>query len=302
MTTRKLNFPTSIFEEIEAEVLVKEYGDMNFAEIVPVNPVSPTIESLGNLTVDYTGKAGRVTGKYGEKLNTVGFTAEKDSSKVFDFGFAVPIDLEDIRAAESQSNIDPIQVKMDAAMFVYRKSLYDVAMTGGDIDGLAGLANLPEGTGNNQIRTANAIGGKWNASGKTASQIADDLLLGYNNALTQTDNARKPDTLVMPLTAFTIANSKRLDGGLGLSAMQIFLNGVRDSGGGEVTVRTNLAFKTDMLFYQFSTDVLRMNMAQSIQFHDQQDEGLGYIVPVHYRFSGVQVRNFPAFAKVKDIL
>ncbi len=307
MTQKRPNFPSDTFETLENEVLTQEYPDMNFAELIPVNPVGENTETLANLTVDFTGKAKPVTGKMGEKLNVVNAVFGKDSTAVYDFGFAIEVDLADIRAS-ALGNIDILQEKMRAGRFAYQKSLYDMALTGNSDLGVQGLLNLPTQAGQatleaGKIRSsASNVNGGWLASGTTAQQIASDLTAGYSACLTQTLNARSPNTIIMPLAAFIHANSIRLDGGLGVTAMASFLNGVRDSGKPVPTVRTNAGVGRDVLFYDFDPLVVRMNMAQELRFFEEQWDGLGYQVPAHFRFSGVQVRNVHAIHRRTGIV
>ena len=302
MTQKRPNFPSDTFETLENEVLTQEYPDMNFAELIPVNVVGENTETLANLTVDFTGKAKPVTGKMGEKLNVVNAVFGKDSTAVYDFGFAIEVDLADIRAS-ALGNIDILQEKMRAGRFAYQKSLYDMALTGNDDLGVTGLLNLPTqmGTGDLAAGTIRASASKGVWADATAQAIADDLTAGYSACLTQTLNSRAPDTLIMPLAAFITANTKRLDGGLGVTALASFLNGVRDSGKPVPTVRTNAGVGNDVLFYDFDPLVVRMNMAQELRFFEEQWTGLGYQVPAHFRFSGVQIRNVHALHRLVGV-
>ena len=299
MAQANLKFPTDAFEVLEAEVKTQEMASVDVTEIIPIVQVNPNAETLGNLSVAFQGKAGHVTGKPGEKLNTIEFTASKATTKVFDLGFAIPIDLADIRSA-SMGNLDSSRIKMEGSRVVYDTSIYDLALTGGDVEGLTGLSNLPAGTAEGQVSTTTQ-NRKWAAENTTAEMILTDMLECYNRTATQTDNVRPADTMILPLSALITANSKFLANS-SQTAMQAFRQAVQEGTGRSLIVRTNAAFGNEMLMYQFDRDVLRMNVAQTIRYLEEERDGLGYLIPVHYRYSGLQVRNSFAMARTRGFV
>lgn len=300
MAQHRVKFPADQFEILETEVKTQERAPSGFSELIPLVQVDANAETLGNLTVEFSGKAGRVTGKAGEVLNTIDFTASKATTKVFDLGFAIPIDLTDIRSA-ALGNLDSSRIKMEGSLEVHDESLYDLAMTGSDVEGLTGLANIPEGTGVGQV-SVTTVPKNWDLPDTTGDDILNDLMECYNRTATQTKNRRPADTLVMSLPALILANGKRVTGASGRTAMQEFRQAVLEGTGRTLMVRTDHSFNGELLMYQFDRDVLRLNVAQVIRYLEEQWAGLGYIIPVHYRYSGLQIRNSFAFAKSKGIL
>ena len=208
MTTPNLNFPTSAFEQIESTIRLAPRGTIDFARLVPINVVSEATESIAQIEVDYTGKSSLITGESGESLNLIGFTANKSDIGIMDIGHAIQFNDKDIRTANA-GNVNAITVKTEAANKIGEQALYDIAMTGTieGVTGLVGLTNLPTGTGKNDVTVITAPK-VWSAAGTTAQNIADDLLNGFNLAWSQTKGMLPPNRLVLPLTAFTIANQK----------------------------------------------------------------------------------------------
>ena len=302
MPTPNLAFPTSAYNQIEEDIKIAPRGAIDFARLVPVNPVSEAIESISTITVDYTGKSKLITGDAGEKLSLIGFTASKQDMNIMDIGHAIQFNLKDIRSALA-GNVNSMQVKMQGAVKIGEKALYDIAMTGEieGVSGLFGLSNIPTGSSKNQVSLA-TVTKRWDDTTTTANSIADDLLRGYNLAATQTDGFRPPTRLVLPLAAAQIANQKRLDGGLGVTAMQLFMNGLRDTNSPPVEVFSNTSFETSMLFYHAVTDVLRMNVAHGYRFTQPIPEHHGFSVATNARVSGLQIFDYAAFACSKGLL
>ena len=84
--------------------------------------------------------------------------------------------------------------------------------------------------------------------------------------------------------------------------MALFRQSLRESGISDLTVIAEESFKTSMLFYSATPDVLRMNVAHGFRAGRPLEALSGYAVAWKARVSGLQVLDYAAFGRVNTIL
>ena len=295
-----LESPTTLLTQIEAGYHLQEAPDFDFTQLVPIRQVAPTTESVMSFAVTLKGEAKLLSGIPGEKLNSVDFKAKSTTASISDWGLEYNISQADIRAGVENGNLDPLEIKVESAFNAYRRSIQRLVLTGNDDLGAKGLMNM---TGFSSTAVNANTGKKWNDPTKTAQSIVDDLVGAFTSVLTQTQSARRANTVVMHESMYILMASKRFDGGLGITALDAFeQTAARMNGGVLPTIILNSEFKTDILVYSYDPAVLSMYMAQPLVFFPEQPEGLGFKRPAMFRVSPIQIRNNYAFHKLTNVL
>ena len=298
--TYNLESPTTLLTQIEAGYHLQEAPDFDFTQLIPIRQVAATTESVMSFAVKLTGEATLLSGIPGEKLNSVDFNAKSTTAQISDWGLEYNITQADIRAGVENSNIDPLDIKVESAFNAYRRSIQRLVLTGNDDLGAKGLMNM-DGFTSTSVQANSGL--KWNATGKTAQSMVNDLVGAFSAVIAQTQSARRANTVVMHESMYILMATTRFDGGLGITALESFeQTATRMNGGVTPTIVLNTEFKTDILVYSYDPAVLSMYMATPLVFFPEQPDGLGFKRPAMFRVSPIQIRNNFAFHKLTNVL
>ena len=302
MTDIVTNINNSVkqFDRYTNEVLVTESANMQFARLFPIVQVPETTETLGDISVGFTGRAGLNTGKLGEVIPTVGVVYGSEKIQVWDLAFKIAWEDRDIRATNDPQS--PYNVSEDLALAggdAYSKSLFELAMTGNGIQGVNGLATLPTGdeTDDNSNTLVRTTAADKTIALSTGAEILGILNAGYSAIQLQTGETRFATRIVMSTAAYMRATTEFV-GTSSETALAAFNRNLREQGKPVPLTVGSIAITNEILFYDADPRVLRMLMAQPLRYTDPDRQDNGYTRVGKYRFSGLQVRNGLAMHKI----
>jgi len=171
-------------------------------------------------------------------------------------------------------------MKAAAAREAHERLVDEIGSLGDANTGLAGFLN------NANVPQASALNGTWSVA--TADQIIEDMNDSVTQMINSTNAVEAPDTIILPIDAFTIVNQRRIPD-TEITVLQFFLRNnawirnvdhwYRCTGAG--------AGATDrMVTYRRDPSKMELHIPQEFETFPVQEIGLRYEVPTHSRIGG----------------
>ncbi len=304
-----LSFPTTTMTQIQNELYRQEKVDFNYLQLVPFrNDISPSAPTILALTVETTGEATPIVGKSGETIKKVAFTATDRSINVLNMALSYDIDLPDILASQSSGNLDVLREKAAGMFEGFEAGTHRMLIEGNAKLGIQGLTNfdLDDAYESDSPATFEAMTGTAASQGVAATSKAENLVRVVTNAITacrtQTQGARNPNTIVLPLKAYDALVDTRFPNSANYTALDAILaSSAVKLGGQALTIIPSPYLETDMLVYSFDERVAHYFQAMPLTILPNQPNGVGFTVPGFSRITPYMVRNPRAFHRVKGV-
>lgn len=278
-------------EHIKAATYDVKYPELTYDKVFPVsNEVNPGMTHITFQTFDQKGMA-KVVMNYAGDLPRVDITGEETTVPVRTLGAAFGYTIDEINASKVV-NRQLDRRRANAARKAIEELMNRIAWLGDAASGLLGVfthPNIPAGS-------AVDIGGGVTAwSGKTPTQIRDDINLGFKNIFTTTKMVEKADTLCLPPAQYAMILEKALSTDNSLTIAKWFVQNspwiasldriiavpeLAGAGPGGVDVA---------LFMTSRDDKCQVEIPQDVFFHEAEKRSLEYITDVTARYAGLNV-------------
>lgn len=302
-------FLVSQLSYIESEVYKIQYPDIRYPSLVPVdteaNPWSPSVTYY---SFDTKGQAKWINGR-GQDIPNADVQRAKFETAVNMGGIGYEYTMEELAQAQMlRRNLSAD--KGDAARLAAEQFIDQVAMFGDTSVGYSGLANSGDVTVG---EAPNGAAGSPLWSKKTADEMLADTDAALSGVWTQSNTVELADTLLLPLTAFTKANSTRITN----ESSDTVLSFIRKNN--IYTARTGRPLMIEpvrgldtagtggtgrMIAYKRDPRVVKMHMPMPFRFVSQlyPVAPLTWHVPGIFRVGGVDVRRPGAFRYMDGIV
>jgi hypothetical protein len=179
--------------------------------------------------------------------------------------------------------------RMMAARDIVERTLDDVWFNGNAATGLQGLLNL-SGASTYTVALGASASKLWDT--KTPDEIVADLNGITNSIVTATKEVYAPDTIVLPLTAYTLITSKRMGIGSDTTIMDHFLKVspyIKNIFATHKSELSGAGSTRRMVCYRRDPNVLLGLLPQPFEMLAPQAEMYEVVTPCHARTGGVIV-------------
>ena len=284
-----LAFVTGQRSHIETEVMKREYPEIRYSELIPVDTSAADFApSVTFFSQDHTGKAKFINGK-GNDVPLVNLTRTKFEQTVNMGGIGYEFSLEEIGAAQ-QMNINLSNEGAEAARQAYEQHVDEVAFLGETELGVEGLLNM---TGINSV----AATGVFTGTTLTAQQILADINGQITAVHASTLGIDMIDTLLMPLQVYGDLATRQLAPESDTTIMDFIQrkNMYTVSTGRPLTIAGTHRLTDTMVMYKRDPKVVKMHMPMPLRFIAPQAIGLSITTLGMYRFAPVNIRRPGAF-------
>jgi hypothetical protein len=194
-------FVTPALYRTHARVFETKYPAFDYAGLVPVN-TDGDMWDIGTLVYsgDIAGAASYIAGK-GFDIPNVGINFAQGTSAFHLAGAGYELSLQEVNRA-ARMNVQLDTRKASAARMVADKFVYDRVISGSTEKNTTGLIN------NASVPQANAPTGTWATA--TPAQMLADVNTGLNDVITNSKETALPNALLLPTSAFLVANNTQL--------------------------------------------------------------------------------------------
>ena len=185
-------------------VFEEKFPAFDYASYIPVNE-DGDMWDVGTIVTSMTGPIGRadyISAKAFDIPN-VGSQASQATSNFYLAGAGFETSLQEVNRASKMGISLPTKAASDARK-VMEKFIYDRAMTGSTEKGFKGLIN------NATVPTAAAPTGTWATA--TPDQMLGDVDAALTDVYVNTKETELADSVLLPTSAFLIANRKQVTG------------------------------------------------------------------------------------------
>jgi hypothetical protein len=298
--SRRLDRAESVFFARETEyVKTKTYDakspDLKGLRLIPqAGDVPVGVEEITYRRYFEAGEA-KIIADYAKDFPRVDVFAEEFTSKVVDIGDSYGYSIKEIRASmRSGKRLD--QRRALAARRTIERKLNAVSLRSDPEGGTYGLLDYPGVT--EATLPADGAGGSRRWADKSVDQILRDINVMLDAVIVPTNGIEAPDTLLLPLNAFTKLTNTRL-GDNTISLMKYirdnfpqitkidWLNELKDVGAGGLNRIFIGKFDGDHLEHQIISDFEQL---------ETEHEGGEYTIPCMATTGGVIVYYPAAFA------
>lgn len=264
-----------------------KYAELKGRQVVPVSfDAGPGAEAIKYEQYDSVAVA-KLISSYADDLPRADVKGAEFISPVKSLGASYGYSVQEVRAAR-MANKPLEQRRANAAKRGILQKENDIIMFGDSTVGLKGFLNgsavplvvLPnDGTGSSIL---------W--STKTPDQIIRDMNSVMNSIVTVSKGVEQPDTLLLPLTAYTYVASTPRSSTSDTTILEYFklnnpfvkdvgwLNELETAGGS--SLRRMVAYKRD-------PEKLTAEIPQDFEQFPEQERGLEFVIPCHSRIGGV---------------
>lgn len=228
----------SIYLARQLELIVKgayetKYGPIKSPRLISYNTGTP--RGVVNLTKKAIDSAGEpmIERDDSDQLPMIGLKMSPVTMGFFNMQLGY--DFTDQEVAQAMYAGEPLQaMKATATRRAFERKLDIIAFYGEKVSGVKGMLNLASTTS-----YSTPVTGAGGTSKKWTDKASDDILLDLNAAgdaiIVGTDEVEEPDTWLIPLDAYNIANTRRI--GDGTSEMVLsFFKRTRDLATGQAPI------------------------------------------------------------------
>ncbi len=258
-----------------------QYPEYRGRRFVPASddPTPSGAETITYLQYDRVGMA-RLIASYADDLPRSDVLGVEFTSRVKSIGASFGYNIQEIRAGAMMNRSLPA-MKAFAARQTLEEKIDEVIAIGNSASGLTGMIN------NASVPSASVSGGVW--SGKTGDQIVADINEQLSTMLAATRGIEMPDTLLMPITGYSLISTKARSTGTDLTVLEYIKKSFPNltlidhwyrlpGAGSGATDR--------MVMYKRSPMKLFYEVPQEVEFLSPEVRGLEFIVAGHARVGG----------------
>lgn len=280
---------TSQLTHIEREAFAVKYPDITYPELVPVDTsANQWAKSVTYWSTDMRGKAEWLNGR-AHDVPLADIAREKFETAVQMAGIGYDYTLEEINQSRYLGQNLTADKSM-AARRAYEEMVERIAFFGDTTKGFTGLTN-------NASVTVAAAAAAW--SGATVAQILGDINGAITGIWTASKTVELADTILLPLTQFSLLTTKQLDATIDSNLMSYIIknNIYTAQTGSPLKIRAmrqlataGASSATRMIAYRRDPTILKMHLPMPLQFLAPQQEGFMFKVPGMFRLGGVDVK------------
>lgn len=275
-------------EHIQTKLLEIEYPEYKARAILPIDTeADPADERITYRMYDKVGSA-KLIRDYSRDLPRVDVLGKEYTAIVQSLGDSFGYSIQELRAARKTGY--PLEArKANAAKEAALREENRLALFGDSDAGLVGFLAHPNAT--QLLVPADGTGGSTLWKDKTPEQVLRDLNNVTTLAVDLTNGVEIPDTLLLPIAAYTLVSTKKL-GIESETILSFFLKAspyvknvetlVELKGAGNGGTNRAVCYKRDPM-------KLAMQIPQDFEMFPPQEKGLEFEVPCHSRFGGVIV-------------
>lgn len=275
-----LGFVVSQRTYIETQVMRKPMPEIQYSSLIPIdtsaNSYAPSVTFF---TADAVGRPKLVNGR-GDDVPLVNTTRTKFEQTVSMAAIGYSFTLEEIGAAQQYGQNLSTEGAMDARQ-AYEQFVDEVAFSGidGVMDGLFNMTGI----------TSDAAAATFRNS--TPDAILTMINKEISAIMTASLGIEIPDTMVMPIDAFSYISSTRIDD-TNMTILQFLeqANVYTAKTKQPFTFAASHRLTADAVLYRRDPQVLKMHIPMPLQFIAPQIRGLEIITPGMFRFAGVSIR------------
>lgn len=288
-----LGFVTSQRSHIETEVMKREYPEIMYSRLVPVDTAaSPFAASVTFFSQDSAGQAKFINGK-GDDVPLVNLMRNKFEQGINMGGIGYSFSLEEVGAAQ-EMGMNLSNDGAEAAREAYEQHVDEVAHLGAAELGVEGFLNM---TG---ISTAAASGTFAGSTPQQILAIINDTITGIFET---TKGVDLPDTVLLPLQQFGYISTTQLSPESDTTILEFILraNVYTTRTGQRLNIVGTHRLTSKMVVYRRDPKVLKMHMPMPLRFIAPQAVGLEILTLGMYRFAPVNIRRPGAMRYVTGI-
>lgn len=274
---------------ILAEVYKTEFPALRFRELIPVSSeVNPGAKTITYRMYTKVGMF-KFLANGAKDLPRVDAFAQEFTSPLASFGGAYGFTDDDLMAA-AMAGVPLEAEKGDAAALACEQLCNTTALLGESTLGIPGFLNNANVTIDTLLADGDGASKAWTS--KTALQIARDFNQIVNKVITQSKAMYLPNTVILPLAAYTHINSTPWSGNSDTTILawllknnpdikQItWLNELLTAGAGSIT---------RAVAYWKDPSVLKAHIPQEFTQYPPQEQGLEVIVPCKGKTGGTLI-------------
>lgn len=275
-----LSFVTSQATYIEREVFSIPYPEITYAKMIPVDTSAAEFAaSVTFFTQDIVGKAKFINGT-ADDVPLANIVRTKFEQSVFDAGIGYEFSITEIGQAAMYGR--SLSTEGAAAARLAFEQMVDAVALAGD-SGIEGLYNT---TG----ITSTAAAAAW--SGATAAQILADVNAIIARIVAATGGIHWPNTLVLPLSQFSIIAGKQIDPTSEMTILDFIrkANAYTARTGQPIEIFADVRLSNKAVMYKRDPMVLKLHMPMPLRFLAPQPVNLQIRVPGMFRFAPLSIR------------
>ncbi|MEL7299364.1 MAG: major capsid family protein [Pseudomonadota bacterium] len=277
-----LGFVTSQRSHIESEVLEREYPEIKYSTLIPVDTQAPEFAaSVTFFAQDHTGRAKFINGK-GSDVPLVNLSRSKFEQTVNMGGIGYDFSLEEIGAAQD-ANVKLSTEGANAARQAYEQHVDAVALSGEDQLGVEGFFDMTGVTSTAASKTF-----ATSTPQEILAELNDELTAIYKGSL----GVDMADTIVLPLDIMGRLSSTQLAPESDMMIIDLLRrsNIYTAETGRELNITGSHRLSGKAVIYRRDPAVVKMHMPMPLRFIAPQPVGLSIVTLGMYRFAPVNIR------------
>lgn len=274
----------SIFFARELEHILTRQHDIMYPELrarlfIPVNnEAGPGAESITYYQFDKVGMA-KIIADYASDLPRADVFGQKFTSPVESLGISFGYSLQEVRASAMANRSLPT-MKANAAREAHERLADEIGALGDATTGLTGFVN------NANVPVAAATNGSWATA--TADEMIEDMSESVTSMINSTNAVESPDTIVLPIDAFAIANQRRIPD-TDITVLKFFLQNnawIRNIDHWYRLTGSGVGATDRMITYRRDPSKMELHIPQEYETLPVQERDLNFVVPTHSRIGG----------------
>lgn len=273
---------------IRPGVLEVQYPELKGAQLVPVNTRIDTGAQQHTYDIyDYVGSAS-ITSDMSTRPPRVDVKKSQSTQNIYSVWDAYGYSVQEARAAVFARQPLP-QQKAKAARDIIERTLDTIIMTGDALTGMKGLLTL---AGTLTYSVPNGLSGVKTWENKTPDEIVADLNGIANGIVTATKEIEQPDTILLPLTSYTLISSRRMGDGDTTTILDHFLKSSPYISTVEASHKCEAAPNSEwtgkrMVAYKKDPNKLEVLMPQLFEQWAPEIDGAETVTICHARIGGI---------------
>ncbi len=275
-----LSFVVGQASHIEREVFNIPYPEIRYAQMIPIDTSAGEYSaSVTFFTQDLVGKAKFINGN-ADDFPLANIVRTKFEQSILDAGIGYEFSLTEIGQAQMMGRGLPTEGAA-AARLAYEQLVDAVALAGDSgIEGLYATTGI----------TSTAAAAAW--SGATAAQILADVNAIIARIVAATGGIHWPNTLVLPLSQFSIIAGKQIDPTNQTTILEFIqkANAYTAMTGQPLAVFSDVRLSNKAVCYKRDPMVLKMHVPMPLRFMAPQLINLQVRVPGMFRFAPLSIR------------
>lgn len=277
-------------EHVRANTYKIEYPDMMGRVLVPIDHSVGTGQEIFTFNTLQSFGTSRVGGGYSDHAPRVDVKISDESQRIIPIVNAYGYSFQEVRNSIEAGRSLP-QLRAQTARDVMEQDINQLLLIGSTIESISGLFTL---SGTTTHTFANGTLGSPLWSLKTSLEKLIDLHAMGNQIVEDTKQVERPDTLVLPLTAFNHINQTVMGDGNGKTIMAQFLendvNIKNVEASFELEGNANWgASARRMVAYKKDATKLQGVIPQEFEQFAPQAQGFETIVNCHARYGGIEL-------------